>query len=170
MLSEKMQAALNNQIRDELYSEYYYLAMSAWCQINDLPGMASFMMLKSREERDHAMKIYNYILDRDGKVELQAIPQPPADYASYRDVFEQMYKHEQHVTALIHNLYKRALDENDYSTQVMLQWFIEEQVEEEKEARDLIQQSKMVGNNESALFLFDQKLGQMQTGAESTEN
>ncbi|RMH61955.1 MAG: ferritin [Calditrichaeota bacterium] len=167
MLSKKMQEALNNQIRDELYSEYYYLSMSAWCEVNDLPGMAAFMMLKSQEERAHAMKIYTYILDRDGEIILQAIPQPPATFKSFVDIFENMYAHEQHVTSLIHNLYQLALEEKDYPSQVMLQWFIEEQVEEEKEARDLIQQSRKVGASESALFLFDQKLGQQPAGGKA---
>ncbi|HED10201.1 MAG TPA: ferritin [Caldithrix abyssi] len=164
MLSEKMVQALNDQVRDELYSEYYYLAMSAWCEENDLPGMASFMALKSNEERSHAMKIYHYILDRGGRVVLQAIAQPPADFKSHCHIFESMLEHEKLVTGLIHNLYSLALDEKDYATQVMLQWFIEEQVEEEKEATELIQQCKMIGDSESALFLFDQKLGQVTPG------
>ncbi len=165
MLSEKMVQALNDQVRDELYSEYYYLAMSAWCEEHDLPGMAAFMALKSSEERTHAMKIYHYILDRGGRVVLQEIARPPADYKSYLDIFQSMLEHEKLVTSLIHNLYSLALEEKDYATQVMLQWFIEEQVEEEKEATELIQQCRMIGDSESALFLFDQKLGQATPGA-----
>jgi len=163
-LSKKMLEALNTQVKDELYSEYYYLSMSAWCEANDLPGMAAFLKLKSEEERDHAMKIYNYILDRDGEVELQAIPQPPTSFKNHRQIFEKQLEHEEHVTALIHKLYELSVKEGDYPTQVMLQWFIEEQVEEEKEAQDIIQQCKMVGDNPSALFLLDQKLGSQAPG------
>jgi len=170
MLSAKMLNALNKQVRDELYSEYFYLSMSAWCNANDLPGMAAFMKLKSDEERAHAMKIYNYILDRDGKITLLAIDQPPAEFKSFLDIFEQQLVHEKKVTALIHNLYSLALEEKDYATQVMLQWFIEEQVEEEKEATDIIQQCKKIGDNQSALFLLDQKLGSLAPGTEEKQN
>jgi len=161
-----MLKALNEQIRDELYSEYFYLSMSAWCESNDLPGMAAFLKLKSEEERAHAMKIYDYVHDRDGKIVLLAIDQPQSEFKSYQDIFEQQLEHEKKVTALIHNLYTLALDEKDYATQVMLQWFIEEQVEEEKEAMDIIQQCKKIGDNESALFLLDQKLGTLAPATE----
>lgn len=159
MLSSKMLEALNQQIREELFSEYLYLSMSAWCDANDLPGMAAFLKLKSEEERAHAMKIYNYILDRDGEIKLLALDQPKSDFKSFQDIFENQLKHEQKITGTIHKLYALALEEQDYATQVMLQWFIEEQVEEEKEAMDIIQQCKKVGDNESALFLLDDKLG-----------
>ncbi|KAA3609730.1 MAG: ferritin [Calditrichaeota bacterium] len=164
MLSEKMLIALNNQIRDEFYSEYFYLSMSAWCDSNDLPGMASFMKLKGEEERVHGMKIYDYIHDRDGKVTLLGIEQPPSEFESFLDIFEKQLEHEKKVTALIHNLYALALEEKDYATSVMLQWFIEEQVEEEKEASEIIQQCKQVGDSQSALFMLDQKLGALTPG------
>ena len=167
MLSDKMLKEINEQICKEMYSEYFYLSMSAWCDSNDLPGMAAFMKLKSEEERAHAMKLYDYIHDRDGKVTLLAIAQPPSEFKSFRDIFENQLKHEKYVTESIHNLYKLALEENDYASQVMLQWFIEEQVEEEKEALEIIQQCKMVGDNPSALFMLDQKLGNVVPGQEN---
>ncbi len=166
MLSKKMLAALNTQIKEELFSEYYYLSMSAWCESQDLPGMAAFLKLKSEEERAHAMKIYTFIHDRDGKVTLQAIPQPATDFKSHMDIFKKQLEHEKHVTASINELYTLAIKEKDYPTQVMLQWFIDEQVEEEKEAKDIIAMCKMAGDNESAIFLLDQKLGQMVPGNE----
>ena len=164
MLSNKMLKAINEQICKELYSEYFYLSMSSWCDSKDLPGMAAFMKLKSEEERAHAMKLYDYIHDQDGKVTLLALKQPPSDFKSFLDIFENQLKHEKYVTKSIHNLYKLALEENDYASQVMLQWFIEEQVEEEKEALDIIQQCKMVGDNPSALFMLDQKLANLAHG------
>jgi len=154
-----MLEALNDQIRDEFYSEYFYLAMSSWLDSHDLPGMAQFQRVKSQEERTHAIKLFEYIQSRDGAVLLQAIPQPPANYKSFLDVFEHQLEHEQSVTASIHKLYALAMEEHDYATLVTLQWYVEEQVEEEKEAKEIIQQCKMVGSNESALFLLDQKLG-----------
>lgn len=158
MLSEKMLAALNAQIRDELYSQMLYLSMSAWADSEDLPGMAAFMHLKADEEHAHGMKIFEYVLDRGGRVEMQAIEQPPADFGDFTNMFKEQLIHEQKVTASIHNLYALASEEKDYATKVMLQWFIEEQVEEEKEASDLIQQCKLIGESKSALFMFDQKL------------
>lgn len=169
MLSEKMLNGLNIQIRDEFYSDYFYLSMSAWCDSNDLPGMASFMKLKAGEEHVHGMKIYNYIHDRDDKVTLLAIGKPPSEFKSFLDIFENQLKHEKKVTASIHKLYSLALKEKDYATSVMLQWFIGEQVEEEKEALDVIQQCKKIGDNKSALFLLDEKLGLAAPGKEGGE-
>jgi len=164
MLSKKMLKAINEQICKELYSEYFYMSMSSWCESNDLPGMSAFMKLKSEEERAHAMKLYDYVHDRDGKVTFLTIDQPPADFKSFLDIFEKQLEHEKLVTDSIHKLYDLALKEKDYPSQVMLQWFIEEQVEEEKEATDIIQQCKMVRDNPSALFMLDQKLGNLAPG------
>lgn len=105
------------------------------------------------------MKFYNYILDRDGKITLLAIDKPQSEFNSFLDIFENQLKHEQKITGTIHKLYALSVEEKDYATQVMLQWFIEEQVEEEKEAKDIIQQCKKIGDNESALFLLDDRLG-----------
>lgn len=167
MLSKKMLKALNEQLCKELYSEYFYMSMSSWCDSNDLPGMAAFMKLKGEEERAHAMKLYDYIHDRDGKVTFLALDQPPSEFKSFLDIFEKQLEHEKSVTESIHKLYDLALKEKDYPSQVMLQWFIEEQVEEEKEASDIIQQCKMVRNNPSALFILDQKLGNLAPGQDS---
>ncbi len=169
MFSKKMLDALNNQIRDEFYSEYFYLAMSAWLDAHDLPGMAQFQRVKSQEERTHAIKLFEYVQSRDGNVVLLALPKPPADYKSFLDLFEHQLKHEQSVTASIHNLYALAMEEHDYATSVTLQWFVGEQVEEEKEAKEIIQKCKMVGENESALFLLDQQLGATMPAADTAQ-
>ena len=158
MLSKKMNEALNKQINHEFYSEYYYMAMSAYCESIDLPGFASWMMAQAREEHEHAMRFYNYILSRDGQVTLDKIDKPRQAYKSILDMFEHVLKHEQFVTKTITDLYELAIKENDYPSQVELQWFIREQVEEEKTAKDIIQQLKWVGDKSTALFMLDQKM------------
>jgi len=160
MISKKMEQAINQQINAELYSEYLYLAMSAYCESIDLPGFANWMLQQSIEERTHAMRLYNFVFDRDGRVLLDKIDKPQAEYKSILDMFEQTLKHEQYVTKLIHELYELAVKENDYAAQVELQWFISEQVEEEKTAKDIIQQLKRIGSDSTALYIFDQKMGE----------
>jgi ferritin len=169
MISKKMEKAFNDQINAELYSEYLYLAMSAYCESIDLPGFAAWMKQQAAEERIHAMRFYDFVFDRDGRVELEAIAKPQAEYKSILDMFENVLKHEQHVTKLIHDLYALALKENDYAAQVELQWFIAEQVEEEKTAKDIIQQLKWVGDKSTALYMLDQKLGQRPTPTAAAE-
>ena len=164
-----MEKAFNDQINAELYSEYLYLAMSAYCESIDLPGFAAWMKQQAAEERLHAMRFYDFVFDRDGRVELEAIAKPQAEYKSILDMFENVLKHEQHVTKLIHDLYALALKENDYAAQVELQWFIAEQVEEEKTAKDIIQQLKWVGDKSTALYMLDQKLGQRPTPTAAAE-
>ncbi|MFQ5960103.1 MAG: ferritin [Candidatus Methylomirabilales bacterium] len=159
MLSKKLQDALNEQITNELYSAHVYLAMSAHLTGANLPGFARWMRLQSQEEYSHAMKIYDFVLERGGRVVLKPIDQPPAQYKSPLDVFQQALKHEQKVTGMINRLYELAIKENDYPTQIMLQWFITEQVEEEHAASDVVEQLKMIGNEPAALFLLDRQLG-----------
>jgi len=169
MLNKKLLAALTEQIKNEFYSEFYYLAMSDYCDSIDLPGTANFFLVKSTEEHTHAMKIYNYVHDRDERVIMQPIPQPQTDFSGIKQVFEKMLEHEQFVTKSIHEIYALAVKENDYATQVEMQWFIQEQVEEEKEARDFLQKVKMAGDNNTALFMLDEQLGAAQPGVDSAE-
>lgn len=159
MISTTMQAAINQQIAHEFYSSYLYLAMSAYFETLSLPGFARWMRLQSDEEREHAMKFYDYLNDRGGAVELGALAQPPGEFQSPLDVFQQALEHERSVTNLIHQLNALALKEDDYATQAQLQWFITEQVEEEKNASQVIEQLKMTGGQPSALFLLDRELG-----------
>lgn len=159
MIKQKIQDALNDQIKQELYSAYVYLAVSAYCQTISLPGFAHWFYLQSGEEKDHAMKIYNFILDRGGHIKLQAIDGPPSEYGTPLQIAEKALEHERRVTGLIDNLYELAVKEGDYPAQVMLQWFINEQVEEEKNAQLLIDQVKMVGDSKSALLMMDMELG-----------
>ena len=159
MLSKTMMKALNEQINHELYSSYLYLSMAAYCEAANLPGFAQWMKVQSGEETKHGMKIYNYVNDRDGKVILQAIDQPPTDFKSPIDMFTKAYQHEQKVSGLITKLYELAVKENDYPTQMMLQWFITEQVEEEKTANDIVEQLKMIGDVPVSLMMMDRQLG-----------
>ena len=165
-----MQKAFNEQINAELFSEYYYLAMSAYCESIDLQGFAQWMMVQSQEEHKHAMRLYRFVLDRDGDIELMVIDKPQGKFKSILDMFEHVLEHEQHVTKRIHDLYALALKENDYAAQVELQWFITEQVEEEKTAKEIIRQLKWVGDKSTALFMLDQKMAGRQAEVQEEEN
>lgn len=160
MLGEKMQQAMNEQINHELYSSYLYLAMAAFFESNNLPGFASWMRAQSEEEREHAMKFFDFIIERGGKVKLSAIKEPPADFGSPLETFQQVLAHERHVTESINKLYALAKAENDYPSEIMLQWFVEEQVEEENSADAILQQLRMIGDQSSALLMLDHRLGQ----------
>lgn len=158
MLNSAVEQALNDQIQKEFHSAYIYLGMSAYFEAENLPGAAHWMRHQAEEEQEHAMKIFDFINDRGGRVALQAIGEPPAAYSSPLAVFEAAYAHEQKVTQSIHDLYALAVKEADYPTQVMLQWFIDEQVEEEKNASAIVAQLHMVGDSPAALFMIDRQL------------
>jgi ferritin len=159
MLSDKLQKALNDQINAELGSAYQYLAMAAHFDAANLEGSARWMRRQSREEVSHAMKIFDFIHDRDGKVALKAVAQPKGQFASSLAVWEAVLKQEQQVTGLINALYRLAGEEKDYPTQAMLQWFVTEQVEEEKTARTILEQVRMIGPSSSAIYFLDRHLG-----------
>jgi ferritin len=160
MLSKSMQDAINEQIKNELYSAYLYLSMSAHFEAANLPGFANWMRVQSQEETLHAMIFFDYVNERGGRVVLQAIDQPPVEFGSPLSIAQQVLEHEQKVTGLIHQLYALALKENDYPSQIKLQWFVTEQVEEEKHADEIIQRLKMAGDNLNALLMLDRELGQ----------
>ena len=159
MLSPTFQDALNQHLKQELYSAYLYLSMAAYCESISLPGFAQWMRLQAEEERGHAMKFYDFIHDRGGRVILQALPQPPSDFPSPAAIFEQALAHEQEVTTMIHQLYSRAVEEGDYPSQVFLQGFVAEQVEEEKTASQIIETLKMIGDDKIGLLMLDRELG-----------
>lgn len=159
MLSKILQDAINEQIKHELYSSYLYLSMSAHFEAASLPGFAKWTRLQAEEETGHAMKFFDFINDRGGRVALQAIAQPPAEFGTPLEVFQAILEHEKKVTSLIHKLYALALKENDYASQVMLQWFIDEQVEEEKNASQIVEQLKMIEDRSTATFYLDKQLG-----------
>lgn len=160
MLSKNLETALNDQIKHELYSAYFYLSMSAWAESSNMPGAAKWLGKQAQEEQGHAMKLFGYVHDRGAKVTLQAIPQPASEYTSLLDVFEQVKEHEGKVTSLINRLYEIALKENDYASQVELQWFVKEQVEEEKNAAMIVDALRSVGTQGASLFMVDRWLGE----------
>ncbi len=164
MLSPAMQDAFNDQIKNEFFSSYIYLSMAAWFDGRNLPGMAAWMRVQAREEAAHAMKIFDHLLDRNARVTLRAISQPPVDFASPLEVFEQALKHEMAVSASIHNIYAAAVQEKDFASSVFLDWFVKEQVEEEKQGALVVEQLRMVGEDRPGLLMLDRELAQRQAG------
>jgi ferritin len=160
MMSRTMQDAMNEQMKHEFYSSYLYLSMSAFCDRSNLPGLARWMRAQAQEETKHAMKIFDHVLDRGGKVELQQLARPPADFASPKEVFEQAHQHERQVTAAINQVYGLAVDERDFASTAFLDWFVREQVEEEKTSGLLAEQFRMVGEDRPGLLMLDRELGQ----------
>ena len=167
MLKKTLEDALNKQINHEFHAAYNYLAMSAYLDGRNLPGFAAWMYNQYKEELVHAMKIYAYIHDRAGKVVLDSIARPDSDYNNIVAVFEKSLKMEEDNTAAINSLYKLAVDSNDYPTQSLLQWFVDEQVEEEKSVGDALEMVKMAGDNPSALLMLNEKLSQRGSGIEA---
>lgn len=166
MFNKKLQNSINDQIQRELESAQIYLSMAAYFDSANLPGFAQWMKMQFQEEQAHAFRFYDYVFDRGGQVILQALGQPPTEFQSPLDVLEQTLAHEQKVTGHINDLYALAVEEKEYSSQIFLQWFVEEQVEEEKAAGDIIALLKRVGDNEHALMMLDRELGQRQAPAE----
>ncbi len=160
MISTTMQKVINEQINKELFSAYLYLSMAAWFENNNLPGFAKWMHMQAEEEYEHAMKFFGHIADRGGKVELKAIAGPQVDWKSNLEVVEQVLEHEKFVTASINSLYDQSVAEKDYPAQIMLQWFINEQVEEEKNAAELVHLVSVLGKNDTGLVMLDQRLAQ----------
>ena len=159
MLSKNMLVAMNEQVKHELFSAYLYLSMAAHFEAVNLGGFAKWMRVQASEEQEHGMKFFDHILDRGGKVALQAIDQPPVEFTTPLAIFEKVLAHEQQVTALIHKLYARAAEENDYASQLFLGWFVTEQVEEEKNATTILETLKLIGDKSNAIYQLDHQLG-----------
>jgi ferritin len=160
MLNQKIQDAFNKQINEELYSAYLYLSMSAHFESENLKGMANWMRVQAQEEMVHVMKFYTFILNRNGRVSLTQIGSPKTDWKSPLEAFEDVYKHECHITKCIHDLVDLSLKESDHAANTFLQWFVNEQVEEEASALEVADKLKFVGDNKVALFMMDNELGQ----------
>jgi ferritin len=163
MLSKKMEGALNDQINKEFYSNYLYLSMAAHFDSGNLKGFGHWLRVQAKEEAEHAMKFYEYLIQRGGKVTLQPIAAPPSDWKSNKLVFQDAYQAEQKVTGLITKLLELAKSEKDYATENFLQWFVKEQVEEENTAHEVLQKLQMIGSDGSALFMLDAELGKRST-------
>jgi len=158
MISRKIEEALNGQINAELYSAYLYLSMESYFESVSLPGFANWMRVQTQEELMHAMKIYDFINERGGRVLLKAIDQPQSEWKSPLVAFEAVYKHEQKVTGLINDLVNLATEEKDHATTAFLQWFVNEQVEEEKNASDIVGKLKLIEADPQALFMMDSQM------------
>ena len=159
MASEKLLGALNDQFNFELLSGYYYVAMAAHCSAENMNGMAHFLNEQAKEEYEHAMKFYSFINDMDGRVLTQAMEQPKNDYNSLLEVFQAALHHEQLVTTRIYNLLEMAKEEKCYATEHFLQWFVEEQLEEENSMKDIIFALEGIDGKFHGLYLLDKELG-----------
>ena len=164
--SSALQKAMNEQVRKEFESAYLYLSMAAWMEDQNLPGFAKWLRVQAREESGHAMKIFNHLIDRNCRALLQPLAGPPTDFKSTLHLFEEVKKHEEKVTASIDQLYAQAVKDGDYASQVFLQWFITEQVEEEKNSSQVVDSVRRVGENQAALVMLDRELGSRTPEAE----
>ncbi len=157
-MNKTVETALNEQIKHEMDSAYLYLSMAAYCESKNLSGFAHWLRKQFEEEMAHALRLYDFVIDRGGRVILNAIDKPAAEFGAPAEIFKKVLEHEQKVTGLINKLYDLAVKENDYPTQVELHWFIKEQVEEEKSASSILEQLKMVGEHGPALHRMDRIL------------
>ncbi|MCD6289692.1 MAG: ferritin [Anaerolineae bacterium] len=167
MLSKRMEEAINDQIQREFESAYIYLSMAAYFDSINLPGFAHWMKIQFQEEQAHALKFYEFVYDRGGKVVLKPLGQPPVEFQSPVDAFEQTMAHERRITGHINDLYALAIEEKDFASQSFLQWFVEEQVEEEKNASDILEMLKRVGDHYHTLLMIDRELAQRPAPAET---
>ncbi len=158
MISKKMADAINGQINKEIYSAYLYLSMSAWSSAKNLKGFAGWFAAQAKEELGHALKFYKYLEEQGAAIRLQAIEAPTATFASPTAAFEATLKHEQFITQSIHKLMDQAIAEKDHATQIVLQWFITEQVEEEANATAIVEKLRLVGEHPHGLFMVDHEL------------
>ena len=170
MITKKMEQALNEQINREFYSAYLYLAMSAYCNKLNLPGAEHWFRMQYDEEVIHMTKMFDYVMQHGGEAHLMKVDEPPHEFGTILDVFEASLAHEQSVTKWINELLDVAVEEKDHATQVFLQWYISEQVEEESNVGDIVQRLTLAGDNGGALMMLDDKLYQRLPPAPLTEN
>ncbi len=158
MISEKLQDRINLQINRELFSEYLYFSMAAWFASMNLPGFENFFVVQAQEEHFHTMKFYNYLNERGGRVILDKIEKPQVDFESAEEIFDLAYKHEQFVTKSINELMDLAIEENDHATRSMLNWYVDEQVEEENSMEAILGQLKFIGGKGHGMLMLDREL------------
>ncbi len=169
MVTKKMEEAMNNQINEEMFSAYLYQSMSAFCETKNMEGFANWTAIQAKEEMSHAMKIYRFVLEKGGNINLQAIKAPKVEWESMAKMSEEILGHERHITKCIDDLLEVAREEKDNATQNMLQWFVDEQVEEESNADAIVQKLKMIGEFGAGLFMLDNELKQ-RVFVDSTQN
>lgn len=163
-MDKKLQDAFQEQIKNELYSAYLYLSMATYSTAANLDGFSHWMRIQVKEEVGHAMKMVGFLADCGVRVILQAIPQPPTEFASPKEIFEKTLEHEKKVTSLINNLYDLSVKVNDHASTVFLQWFVKEQVEEEKNATRILEHLKMIKPDSSLIIMLDRELGKREAG------
>jgi ferritin len=158
-MDKKLVKAFNEQINHELFSSYLYLSMAAYCESVNLGGFAHWMRLQAKEETEHGMKMFEFLCDRGDRVVLEAIGKPQTDFTSPANVFEETLKHEKKVTGLINRLFNLSREVGDNAAEIFMQWFVTEQVEEEKHAAEILEQLKMIKPDSAALIMLDKALG-----------
>lgn len=158
MFNEKIEKIINEQINAEMYSSYLYLAMSSYCADLGLVGFSNWLKIQAKEELSHADFMFNYLIERNGRVVLEAIEKPPLDWKNIIEVFEETLKHEQYISSRINNIVTLAMDEKDHATASFFKWFIDEQVEEEATASDVLNKLKLTKAEGAALFFMDQEM------------
>ena len=161
MLSENMQAALNNQVRIEAESSQIYLAMASWAELQGLAGVSEFMYAQSDEERMHMLKLFKFINERGGHAIASEIDAPNTEFGSNKEMFETLFKHELFVSKSINELVHISLEEKDYATHNFLQWYVAEQIEEEAQARTILDKINLIGDDKGGLYLFDNDIKQL---------
>lgn len=162
MLNKKIEQELNKQLNKELFSSYLYMSMSAYFQSVDLLGFANWMHIQAQEEMVHAEKFYNFINERNGRVVLEAIDRPQSEWESPLNAFKDSLKHEEFITASINDIVGISMEEKDYATQIFLQWFVTEQVEEEASVNEIINKLKLMKDAPGGIFMLDKELSQRQ--------
>jgi ferritin len=165
MIPAKIQEALNRHVQAETYSAYLYLAMSAYCEAKAYKGFGRWLRVQHEEELDHARKSLDFLVARGGEARLGAVEAPPSSFGTITEVFEKVLEHERKVTAFINDLYRLATEERDTASQVFLQWFVTEQVEEETRAQELVDKLRMVGDRPGSALYLDKEYGKRTKGA-----
>jgi len=165
MIGKKIEKAINGQINLEQYSAQLYLAMSAHCEGRSFRGFAHWLRVQAQEETKHAAKLVTFLLDRGGKLELAAIPAPPTDFGTVTQTFEKILEHEKHITGTINALFELSRAEKDYASEITLQWYVTEQVEEEANVGQIVDQLKAVGEQGGGIWYLDSKMGKRAAAA-----
>ena len=169
MLTSVVQDAINEQINHEYQAAYLYLSMAAFCENKSFHGIGMWLRAQSIEEHGHAMRLYNFMIDWNAKVELKDISAPPTEFGTMAELFQTVLEHEQGVTKKIHDLYALSFEEKAYAVQAQLEWFLLEQVEEEKTARDIVNKLTLIGEDGPSLLDLDRELGERQEEAASAQ-
>ncbi|MGH1365687.1 MAG: ferritin [Calditrichia bacterium] len=169
MLKETLNNALNKQIAMEAYASAYYLSIASWCEQKGYGGAAEFFYRQAEEEREHMMKFFRFVNEADGQAIVPQVDKPPVDFPNFSSLFETALDHERKVTASINSIMKLAYDEGDFRVQNLLQWFVDEQLEEEVQMQTLIDKLRLIGDNGAGLYMLDTELGQRAAAPEEDE-